>query len=378
MRPAMRTIPTVFAAAAAFWIAPAGAADGTTQLFDSKKGDSELSKFSIDAAPGAVSAMDMLGVSADQTLVVQHPRDFTLALKPLGNKQAFGLSLTPARTSLLPLNVSTYNNHAIARAWGGTAFSYAQGSAEVKGVAHHRRAVAIETSFYFLPHKDDPLVMYWDALEAAGRAPADNDPCVLIPPSKPTDTPQTGMTQVTDAEKKVMDDRAQQCREKVTKSARWNASRAWGSVVAGEYSSPGTGYRSLGRALVIGATWGFGDADAKTAGALTGAFKRTWDAPTEETMANALPDRQSSNLVIGTLAIGSERLRAIAQLSNARTRAPTAADWTYKQALGLDMKIAEGTWLSLRAGKQRRVDNSGDEYGSSINLSISPKSLLSF
>jgi hypothetical protein len=356
-------------------LCPLGAAakDDATTLLAKTSGDATLAKVVVDTAPGSVSAMDLLGLSGDQTSAVQNPRNLTLALKTLDGKNAFGLSITPARTSLMPMNISTYNDSPAARWWAATTFSYAQGRADVSGATYRRRAAAVETSYFFFPHKDDPLVMYWDALERAAGDPADEkNSCMLHPAEHPDG-------RSTEELKMALDARAQACREKVAKSARWNVSRMWASLASGQYQpDSGGASHSLGHTAVLGVTWGIGDAGASTAGALTAAMKRASGAPVLSTFANASPATHDTNLVTLRAALGSSKLRAVLEGSNVKDQAPTAVDRTYKRSLGLDVNLAEGWWLIFRVGKQRRIDNNGDETGSSANLSYSPKALLDF
>lgn len=356
------------------------AADESQDILKKKYGNADLATVVVDNAPGSVSAMGLLGISQDQTTIVQNPRDLTIAAKAFDGKNAFGLSITPARTSLVPLSISSYAGSPLARLWGSTTFSYAQGRAEVQGSNFERRAVAVETSYFFRPDVDDPLMMYWNALTVAGQGADDKDPCVLIPAQGPKpDAGSGGFEDVPASEKEALDKRAQQCRDKVAKAARWNVSRAWASFGTGTYRlADGGPSHGLGRSVVLGVTYGIGEKKDKTATALTAAVKHTRSAPTEDTMASATPERKSSTLVMGRVAVGGEKLRALFEGSNARNDSVTAADRVYKRAAGLDVWLREGMWLNVRVGKQRRVDNTGDETGSSVGLSYSPKALLGF
>ena len=47
-----------------------------------------------------------------------------------------------------------------------------------------------------------------------------------------------------------------------------------------------------------------------------------------------------------------------------------------RRALGIDYRVADGLWRGLRTGKQRKVDNSGEEVGSFMTLSYSPSATL--
>lgn len=328
-----------------------------------------IGKIVVDTAPGAVSATSMLGVGGDQTTVIQNPRDLTIALKALDGENSYGVAITPARTSLLPMNISTYYHEPLARLWASTTFSYAQGRVETAGKEYDRHAYAVETSYYFT---DDPLISYWEALQ---NARGDNVCNIHAAPVSPGTT-------AADV-KKILDERAQACRDYVTKQARWNATRAWASWASGRYK-PATGgeTRSLGRVVVVGMTLGIGgqpnpQESLPTGTAITLAAKRVSDSPLLESLGDLSPPRTSSTLAVLRVAYGTSSIRALLEGSNARDDSPTAASRTYKRALGIEAKLAEGLWLNFKAGKQRKTDNTGDENASSFSLSYSPKALLS-
>ncbi len=349
----------------------AAAAEDATAVASKEKNDAPIAKVVVDSAPGNVSAMGLLGIADDQTTIVQNPRNLTIGLKALDGKNAFGLAITPARTSLLPMSIARYHASPAARLWAATTFSYAQGQTEDKGAKFNRRAFAVETSYFFSPEKDDPLMMYWAYLEKAAAAPIDDkNPCVLIPAQLPDSVKGDELNA-------QIAKRAQDCRDKVAKDARWNVSRAWASVATGSYQPAGGGdSKSLGRTLVLGVTWGIGDAGAPTAAALTAAVKHSAGAPVADTMGDQSPVRKSSNLATARAAVGSPNMRFLLEASNAGSQSQSALDRTFKRALGVDLKVGDGLWLNLRAGKQRRLDDKGDETASSMSLNFSPKALL--
>jgi hypothetical protein len=386
-----------FITAALFTLAlsrPVLADEGPTKIFDQKTGDTTLAEFTVDTAPGTVSAMALLGVSGDQLAVIENPRDLTVLLKSLDGGNAMGFSITPARTSLLPLNVSTYNKHLWARAWAGTTFSYAQATPSVNDKNYHQRAVSIETSFFLDADRDDPLVVYWNKLKAAGPKLDDKDPCLLIPTQRPEGPAAPAAPAVPGAASAPagpvvpalapaelaaeFDKRAGLCRDQVVKSVRWNASRVWASWATGSYKGTTSGSNShgLGRTVVLGGTWGIGDATTPVASAITVAVKHVAGEPVLSTFDADVPTRKSTNLSTLRGALGSTKLRALLEASNYRDGDPSASERVYKRAVGIDFRLAKGMWLNFRAGKQRRIDNKGDETGSSLSLSYSPSALL--
>lgn len=379
--------------------ATASDGDKPEVLLAKKYGNEELSKVVVESVPGTVSAMSMLGIAVDQTTVVQNPRNLTIALKALDGKNALGLSFTPARTSIMPLNISTYNDNIAARIWGNTTFSFAQGKATVNSKDFERRAFAVETSFFLYPHSDDPFVMYWDDLAAAALKPDETkNVCLIMRENKPNGEPgkaanvpapapgaatvtlspgETTEMQVDPEVKKASDPYAEKCRANALTRARWNATRAWISWAAGQYRpADGGDSHSLGKTFVAGLTWGFGSANAKTAAALTISGKRTIDSPIQKTMGDAAPKFASNTLALFRIAVGSPTWRVVAEGSNVTNSEPTASDRTYKRALGFDVNIHKNWWLIFRGGRQRKIDNSGDETGSSFNFSYSPDPAL--
>jgi hypothetical protein len=179
--------------------------------------------------------------------------------------------------------------------------------------------------------------------------------------------------------KEELDKRAADCRKLALSKARWNASRAWASWAKGQYRpDAGGATHSMGHVLVLGFTYGIGDFDAKQAGALTVAAKRTSDEPTLATLSAAEPTRKSVTLSTLRGSYGTERIRGLLEVSNLKDGEPTASQRVFKQALGLDVRLTDGMWINFRAGKQRRIDNQGDEWGSTMSLSYSPAALLKF
>lgn len=386
-------------ALAAMLAAPlARAQTQSVELVNKVMGSQELAKATVDTAPGAVSAIGRLGIDGDQVVAVDNPRDLSLAIKPTKDGSAFGISFTPARSAIAPMSIATYHGSTWARLLAGTTLAWAQTTTTVNDKAYRQRAFSLETSIYLQPEKDDPAVLYWNALKAADVNKPD-DPCVLIPAQNPVATaaapngpaapavvgegvakPATAPAEGDAALKDGLDKRADACRKKALAGARWNASRAWASIVDGRYSpqSGGGSSRGLGKTLVLGASWGFGDAGAARASSLTLAGRKTWDEPTLATLDAASPTRQDSWLVTLRGAYGSATQRVLVEASRLKSDDPTATTRTFKRSLGIDMKIGSGTWLILRTGKQRRVDGNGDESGSSVSLSLSPTELLKF
>ncbi len=374
------------------------------QLLDKTSGNADLAQFQVDAAPGTVSAADLLGLEGDQLSTLENPRDFTLLFK-LARGNVGGLAVTPARTSLLPLSVQAYHANPMARLWGGTTFAYAQGQATVGGKNYQQRAWSVETTVHLQPQLDDPLVVYWDLLRRADAHPHDkDDSCVKMraqlpngtpapDPSTPT-APSTAAASAPGASSAApkpvvpatappdlaaqMQALADACHNLVTTKLRWNASRLWLSVADGRYQAVdgAGGSRGLGRRVVLGVSLGLGGAGARTAGLLTLAARHSTGEPTLDSYDAAEPTRRSTQLLTFRAAVGSRSGRFLLEASNHHDASPTAQARTYKRAFGADLKLREGIWLNLRAGKQRRIDGQGDETGSTLGISLNPDALI--
>lgn len=118
---------------AALWSA-AGAcvAQDAKELFSKLTGDGEKAwdKYLLDTASGPVSAAGILDLSGESVTPIENVRDVVMAVKGLGSSESKGtlaLSITPARSALAPMNLSTYAKHWPARLLGSLTLSYASG-----------------------------------------------------------------------------------------------------------------------------------------------------------------------------------------------------------------------------------------------------------
>jgi len=375
-------------ASAAFAQTAAPPAAPATKLFERTTGNPDLSELAVDTAPAAVSAIGLLGIAGDRVRSIDNARDLTMALLSQSDGTGFGISLTPARSAMLPMSLQTYHNNWWAPAVSNLTLAYAQNTTQFDSKSYAQRAVSIETSF-FLSREDDPLEMYWKAIETASKVDSAN-PCSSLP-AMPSAPPTSGgaianattgpviPALASPEEATASNERAARCRAQAWQHLRWNASRAWLSWAAGRYSATDgtTGSRSLGQTLVAGITldtqrW------LRAPTALTVALKRTRHEPTLATLGDAEPERHDRTLATLRLAGGTNTWRVLAEASRTKDGTPTASERVYKHAVGADLRLAKSTWLIVRTGKQRRIDGTGDESGASVSLSISPSDLLKF
>lgn len=339
-------------------------------LFGTK--DDDWSRYRADTAAGSISAFALLGVATDHITNVENVRDVTVALKGFGTKDnGIGVSVTPARTSIDPIsmNLSTYYDNgkrfSLYRLLGSTALGYARGTTQISGVDFNRQAVSIQTNYFFFP-ADDPVIAVTDKL---------NTPACKFGAAKPGLTPEEQAKE--DAAEKAKKDN---CAKQALDELRWNRSQVSLSYATGwiEPESGSQGNQALGRTLALGLTYGFegvgGPLEKNAAMYLT--LRRSMDEPVLETLATASVERKDSNLAVLRLTGGSSQLRGLVEVSNANASQVTPTQRAFKRALGIDYRLAEGTWLAFRLGKQQTFDGTKTATTSMLNLSYSPTGLL--
>lgn len=264
-----------------------------------------------------------------------------------------------------------------------------QGDATISSADYERRAVAAETSIFFDAKSDDPVVAYAEAvkgrqgdcdiLRAEMPVGAPTPPDTAAAASSSTDgaeVPDTAPAEVTEAAK----GRARSCRKGVIDGMRWNRSQFSISYGTGWIKGKADGSRQeeLGRSLVASLNYGFDGVGVLHRNALLAVtYRRAEDEPVLNTLQNAAVQTTDSSVVTYRLAYGSRKIRGLAEMSDSKSRDVTASRRTFKQAIGLDLRIFEATWVNFRFGKQRKIDGTDDEYGSLFSLSYSPTALLS-
>lgn len=367
-----------------------------------------------DKAPGTTSASSMLGISGESISPIENVRDVIVSLTGLssgGSKTTFGVAVTPARSALAPMDLSTYASRWYWRALGSTTAGYAQGDATIEGKQFERRAISVETSFFF-HRKDDPILAFADRIVAETKAakgkPAEdatkNLPCAAIiqtrkPPGSPGDalkltTPKQALGEdpesedaarspgeVSPSETEEFKKRAASCKDAARKALRWNGSRAYASLATG-WIKPSDGsfqQETLGQSVVAGATYGFDGIKAMRLderAALSLAWRKTWDEPVLSSLVSGLVQQEDSSLFFLRLTGGSDSFRALIEGSNAKGDSITASQRAFRAALGIDVRVYEGLWINLRVGSQKTISGSDTELGSLLTVSYSPTAFL--
>lgn len=348
----------VILAATCFTVTLGWAQDSVPPEIDRKEGDA-ISKYLIDFAAADVSAAGFLGLSSDAVTVVENPKSLALALKGFGTSGAtFGLSITPARSAWAPLTMTlgTYRKSLLNRLMGASTFSYAQGSEAILNKEAARRAVAYSTHLYFNA-AEDPILA---GIECPWRPG-------FVQPGTSTEAADMIMKDANAKYLSCVGDSQTRANKK------WNAAKASLSVGTGWVRvADGTGSTvSLGNSVVLGATYGFAAAEADMALSVTA--RRTSKEPVLESLVNGPLQRVNKTVAGLRLTGGSLTLRAMVEASNSAKRETSASERVFRRAAGVDYRVSEGTWISLRLGKMRTVDGKGDETVSLATLNFSPK-----
>lgn len=366
------------------------------------RGDLKWKDLLTDNASGPVTAATMLGMKGDSLRPVENLRDLVVSLEGLGadgEKGAFGLAITPARTSLARPQMARYDapGNWPYRLLAATTISYAQGKATVSGADYARRAVAVDTGF-FLDRNDDPVIAVNNAyreqtlpacqfghlfkLEQPSGAPPAPPPFPLAAPAaaesaSPTAgpaVPKLAPAEDLEKQKKAV----QACTDAVLKGLRWNRSYLSASYATGWIKADGGDgeQRTLGRAFVVGLLYGFDHVSAlRNVASLTLAWRRTTDEPVLSTLASASVTTRDTELAMARLAGGSSSLRGLIEVSNAKGEV-TPSQRAFTRALGLDVRVQKDLWIALRVGRQRTIDGNDTEVGSLLSISYSPTTLL--
>lgn len=350
----------------------------------------------VDYSAASVSAAELAKLGTTPVTVVENVRDISLALQgdtPLSSK-VFGLAITPARTPLAfpRISLAAYAGraddprrnwkHLPMRLLGSTTLGFAQGLSEHGGVEFKRRAVSLETSAFFRA-ADDPVVAVADsecsrkALDAAGIGTAGETA------PQPTPSGRTTLTRVPTERSKPAIDVFNQCATDVLAELdeRWNRSRfslSWATGWIKRADGSGDQVR-LGHTIGLGLVYGFDHVEMdmlKNRAAVTLVLRRGNGEPVLDTLTSGPLDRADSTLAALRFSAGSASFRGLAEVSNARSTSITTTQARMRRALGIDYRVADGLWLGLRTGKQRKVDNSGEEVGSFMTLSYSPSATL--
>lgn len=332
-----------------------------------------LNNYLVGITGGAVSAGSLIGLDKGPTQI-ETSQDLIVALQPLASgdsKSAFGLAITPARTTLTPMAGSTYVGNAFWRLLGSATLSYAQNRTKVANVEYERSAFSLGTVYYF-DKSQDPVVIGNAAFTACltpERLTKNAGDLAAIEFS--TGLSQEGKQAAREALTAKLAAALEPCIDEALRTkTRWNAGRLSLSLGEGRIKSAAGDSRSLGRSITLNAQLPAGDA-----GVALLSLRRTSDGLDLASLGTATPVARNSTLAAMRFTYGEQTgssLRAVAEASNSKSRTAAAFKDTFIFALGIDKQIASGTWLEIRVGRNRALENGREQTAALMNLNISP------
>ena len=351
---------------------PAGAAEE-----DSK----DINNYLVDISGGAVSAAGLVGAKSGIT-TIETSQDLVVALQPFSSagqqKSAFGLAITPARTTLLPMAGKTYISSPFARLLGNLSFSYAQNQVTYSGTPYKATAYAVNTMHYF-KLSDDPA--YAASMAFKNCADKKGDEHARKVAELFAQRPSMEAAAFDKALAELMNGRATaliSCTEAAVAAlakARWNSGRMSVSYGEGRLGASGGGSYSLGRSANLNAQLPAGDK-----GAIAISLRQTSAALDTSTLGMAAQAYKSSSLAAARYTYGDQgatALRALVEVSNAKAGSGPSDRNTFKYAIGIDKKLMKGAWLEFRLGRNRATVDGKGQTAALMSFNISP-TLLEF
>jgi hypothetical protein len=358
---------------------------------------SELSSYIIDIDAGAVSAGDLVGLQQSAIQQIQTSQDLLMALTPLSSansKTGFGLAITPARTKFIGLSAQEYYDNPLKRALGSLTFSYAENSSTISSTSYRKQAVSADM-FYYLDREKDPIVVahkaFGDCNDREDMQGAQSDALGKLGKAiRERKAAERAGVPAAIAKAKAAQDQAQKeydaivarCLEEGSGAAKskskspWNASRVSLSLGEGwiRPEDNSTSRESLGRSVTLGGIFG-----VLQNGAAYVSLRHTADEVDLSTLKAAV-QHKSSSLAAARFVYGTDDdngdLKALAEVSNAKESEITASNAVFKYAVGLDKKIAKGTWLQFRLGRNRTIDGTSTQTTSLLTFTFAPTAAL--
>jgi len=367
--------------------------DGTVIAQEAPK---NLSSYLTDVNAGTVSAGNLVGLSESAISQIQTSQDFVVALKPLASNQSkngFGLAVTPARTSILPVvSAFDYSHSSLSRVLANLTFSYAENSADIASVSYRKSAFSLDTYLY-LNATDDPVVAAYEAFGNCPRRKAADLADAQARIERRKARKELDAAKTSEEREKAQDnlDAAEavikqakidaeaahrKCVDDALKSTKWNASRFSASFGAGliKPDDNSSSRRSLGRTTTLG-----GILETGKQGATYLSLRHTSQEVDLSTLG-ATPQYKSSTLGAARYTYGSKddngKWKALIEGSTAKKSDVTMTNRVFKYAVGFDAKVSKGMWLEFRLGKNRTLDGTSDQAMSLMTLNVAPSSTL--
>ena len=338
----------------------------------------DINNYLVDISGGAVSASGIVGLDSGIT-TIETAQDFVIAIQPLTSadrKSAFGLAITPAKTTLLPMPGDVYVKNDWWRLLGNLTLSYAQSETELSGQTYKKKALSLDT-VYFFRLQDDPVYAASNSFQQCSNktAAAVNDKLSDLLQRKADQ--KITETQFKEEQKKILGDRATDTRgciaDEMAKAA-WNSGRMSISFGQGRLRGNGSSY-SLGRQFNINAQY-----PAGAQGLIQASLRHAKRAVDPDTLGQPQVAFKASRLAAVRYTYGGEAnsgLRVLAEASNAKSSSASAFHDAFMYALGVDKKLAKGMWLEFRLGRSRANDSGTEQTNGLLSLNMAP-SLFEF
>jgi hypothetical protein len=338
----------------------------------------DINNYLVDITGGAVSAIGLIEAPAAAITTIETSQDLVVVLTPFGardgGKTSFGIAITPAKTSLLPMSGHTYLSSSWARLAGNLTLSYAQTQAEHDGVAYKKNAFALDT-VYFFKLTDDPVYRAGQAFKACADKEndfADKLKALVDRLSRNEITPEAFERE----SKLVAADRAANvtaCMDAdltAARSAPWNSGRMSVSYGEGRMRAVGGGPSySLGRAFNLNAQYPLG-----SKGVAQVSLRHARDAIDLSSLGTT-PRADASRLAALRMTYGDQddsSLRALVEVSSSRSTKSGVYEQAFMYAVGLDKKLVKGSWLEFRLGRNRSVSDGKEQTTALLSLNLAP------
>lgn len=339
------------------------------------KAEDPLAKYLVDLTGGVVSASNLAGVDQSLMQKLETAQDIVVALKPMNsgtNKAGFGVAITPARTTITPMSMATYESSKLMRFLASATLSAAQGESEIGGKTYRRQAFALDTVYYFNDDQDPIYAAY----KAAGICfKRDFDTWKEDERRKMFDQGKTAeeINAFLAAARPAYDKDLYGCIDEIRgKANKWNNGRIGASVGRGHIKQPGGEELSLGTMWTINATF-----PVQEWGALMMTARRARNGVDLQTLATT-PQFVSSALYAVRLEMGrgldidaAQSGRYLIEVSNAGKSSAGAFKNMFKYAVGIDWRLKKGAWLEMRLGRNRSVATGQDETTGTMTFNIS-------
>lgn len=337
--------------------------------------DKNINSYLVDISGGAVSAGGIVGIDSGIT-PIETSQDLIVAIQPITSadrKAAFGLAITPAKTTLFPMAGRTYVASPYARLLGNLTLSYAQNKADYAGQTYKKSAYSIDTVYYFHV-EEDPVYAASKAFKGcadqSGGKEAQNiaDLNTRRREGKLTDLQfQEELVKATD--KKGVD--LTTCIDGVLASVPWNSARMSVSYGDGRISAVGGGASySLGQQFNLN-----GQYPAGPKGVVALSLRAARRALDTDTLGQPDLVFKSSRLAALRYTYGDQddtNFRVLAEASNAKSSSASAFRDAFMYAVGVDKKLAKGMWLEFRLGRNRANDNGTEQTAGLLSVNVAP------